>query len=148
MKRRPSIIRQRGAAAVEFALALLIFITFLLAITDVSRMLFTWNAATEATRAGARYAAVCDDGGNQEQVLARMQALLPQIAEVTVDWEPAGCDSDSCTGVSVRIDNLDYQWISPIAGLNALAPIRMPAFFTFLPREIMRQDPHSAEICE
>ena len=53
--------RQAGSTAVEFALVLLVFLTFLLGITDFSRMLYTWNAATEATRAGARYAVVCDD---------------------------------------------------------------------------------------
>ena len=139
--------QQRGAVAVEFALGLLIFMTFLLAIADVSRMLFTWNAATEATRAGARYAAVCDNTSNQNEVLARMQAMLPQIAEIEVEWQPAGCNSASCEGVSVRIVNLDYQWISPIAGVAALAPIPMPSFATFLPREVMRQDPHSDLIC-
>lgn len=143
---RPST-RQRGAGAVEFALALLIFMTFLLGIVDVSRMLFTWNAASEATRAGARYAAVCDNTSNADLVLARMQAMLPQIADIDVDWVPTGCNSATCEGVSVRIVDLDYQWISPIAGVAAMAPIRMPSFATFLPREMMRQDPHSAVIC-
>ena len=67
--------RQSGATAVEFALVLLIFLTFLLAITDFSRMLYTWNAASEATRAGARYAVVCDNTGNKAQVLAKMQSI-------------------------------------------------------------------------
>jgi Flp pilus assembly protein TadG len=49
---------QLGATAVEFALVLIIFLTFVLGITDFSRMLYTWNAANEATRAGARYAVV------------------------------------------------------------------------------------------
>lgn len=138
---------QTGATAVEFALALLIFLTFLLGITDFSRMLFTWNAANEATRAGARYAVVCDDTNNEGAVLARMQGLLPQISDIEMTWVPAGCTAVNCEGVTVSIINLDYQWISPIAGLAGLAPIPMPTFPTFLPREIMRQDPNSPEIC-
>ena len=138
---------QTGATTVEFALALLIFLTFLLGITDFSRMLFTWNAANEATRAGARFAVVCDNTTNQAQVLAKMQALLPQINTINVAWVPASCTPATCEGVTVSITGLNYQWISPIAGLAALAPIQMPAFSTFLPREIMRQDPNSAAIC-
>lgn len=136
-----------GATTVEFALALLVFLTFLLGITDFSRMLFTWSAANEATRAGARFAVVCDNTTNQTQVLAKMQALLPQINAITVTWVPASCTPATCQGVTVSITGLNYQWISPIAGLAALTPIPMPTFSTFLPREIMRQDPHSAAIC-
>ena len=136
-----------GATTVEFALVLIVFLTFLLGITDFSRMLFTWNAANEATRAGARFAVVCDNTGNQAQVLTKMQALLPQISTINVTWVPASCTPATCQGVTVSITGLNYHWISPIAGLAALAPIPMPTFSTFLPREIMRQDPHSAAIC-
>jgi Flp pilus assembly protein TadG len=138
---------QSGAGTVEFALALLIFLTFLLGITDFSRMLFTWNAANEATRAGARFAVVCDNTGNEAQVLAKMQALLPQIADINMVWVPPDCTPATCEGVTVSIANLNYQWISPIAGLAGLAAIPMPTFSTFLPREMMGQDPNNAAIC-
>ena len=132
---------------IEFALVLIIFLTFMLGITDFSRMLFSWNAANEATRAGARFAVVCDNTGNKAQVLAKMQAMVPQISDIALAWNPAGCTAASCEGVTVTITNLDFQWISPIAGSAARAGIRMPAFSTYLPREIMRQDPNSAAIC-
>ena len=141
---------QAGSTAVEFALVLLIFLTFLLAITDFTRMLYTWNAANEATRAGARYAAVCDDMNQKAKVLAKMQALLPQITDINLAWQDAtgaACTTSTCVGVTVTIVGLKYQWISPIAGLVMLAPIPMPTFRTFLTREIMRQDPNSAAIC-
>jgi Flp pilus assembly protein TadG len=141
--------RQSGATAVEFALVLLIFLTFLLAVTDFSRMLYTWNAASEATRAGARYAVICDDKNNKAQVLARMQALLPQLGDSNLNlaWTPAGCTPATCEGVTVTIVNLNYRWISPIAGLSMIAPMPMPTFRTFLTREIMGQDPNSGTIC-
>lgn len=139
---------QTGATIVEFALSFIVFLMFVLAIVDFSRMLFTWAAANEAARIGARYAVVCDSTGNQEQVLARMQRLLPQIASVNVAWSPVGCNSTNCEGVTVSITNMDYQWISPIAGLAAaISPIQMPGFSTYLPREIMRQDANSNTIC-
>ena len=139
---------QRGATTVEFALALLVFLTFLLGITDFSRMLFTWSAANEATRAGARFAVVCDDKTRQADVLLKMQALLPQIHTISVAWAPNNsCNPATCTGVTVSITALDYQWISPIAGIARLQAIRMPTFSTFLPREMMQQDPNSNDIC-
>ena len=147
---RPELkTQQSGATAVEFALVLLIFLTFLLGILDFSRMLFTWNAATEATRAGARYAVVCDNNtfSNPGMVLEKMQAILPQIQAINLQWTPAACTPANCVGVTLTITNLDYQWISPIAGLAGLAPIPMPSFSTFLHREVMRLDPNSETIC-
>jgi hypothetical protein len=47
----------------------------------------------------------------------------------------------------VGITNMNYQWISPIAGLAQAIEIEMPSFSTYLTRESMRQDPHSGEIC-
>jgi hypothetical protein len=140
-----------GATTLEFALGLLIFLTFFLGILDFSRMLYTWNVATEATRLGARYAVVCDDTTDKSAVLARMQVMLPQIPDanaIDVAWSPAGCNAGSCQGVTVTITNLNFQWISPVAGASAIGAIKMPTFSTYLPREIMRQDPHSSAICQ
>lgn len=146
MKTHSTLQRQRGAGVVEFSLALLIFLTFLLGITDFAHMLFTWNAANEATRAGARFAVVCDNTTFSADVLGKMQALLPQINTIDVAWDPPGCTTTDCQGVRVSITNLDYQWISPIVGRVAAA-IPMPAFATYLPREVMRQDPNSVQMC-
>ena len=149
MKRPYGRIACSGATTVEFALGLLVFLTFVLGIVDFSRMLFTWSAASEVTRHGARFAAVCDDGMRQDDVLAQMQQLLPQVEAISVDWSRAdgvACTPSTCEGVTVSITGLNYQWISPIAGV--LAPlIPMPQFSTYLPREVMRQDPNSAAIC-
>jgi hypothetical protein len=143
--------QQRGATVVEFALVLLIFLMFLLGILDFSRMLFTWNAANEAARAGARFAVVCDDTNNQAQVLAKMQALLPQIDAIEVRWIPkpgeATCDHRSCQGVKVSIVSLDYRWISPIPGLISRVYTAPDLWFSSsLTREVMRQDPLSNTI--
>jgi Flp pilus assembly protein TadG len=148
-KMRPGAQRQAGATIIEFSLVLIVFLTFFLGILDLSRMLFSWGAANEATRAGARYAVVCDDTTRSAAVLARMQALLPQIQSIQVTWSPANCTPANCTGVAVRVTSLNYQWISPIGGALAMSPIPMPAFSTYLPREVMRQDPnnHSDALC-
>ena len=143
--------RQHGSTTIEFALVLLTFLTFLLGIVDFSRLLYTWNAATEATRVGARYAVVCNAGAaaTNDEVLARMRAILPNISDTTqisITWEPspgqpAPCNAGTCQGVTVGITNLDFQWLSPITALAG--PLPLPAFSTYLPREVMRQDPLS-----
>jgi Flp pilus assembly protein TadG len=138
--------KQAGATAVEFALVLLILMMFLLTIVDFGRLLFTWNAATEATRAGARYAVVCDDTFQKPAVLARMQQMLPYINDISITWTPASCLAATCEGVTVAITDLNHNWISPIVG--ATVPVlAKPTFSTFLPREVMRQDPNSNAIC-
>lgn len=132
--------KQSGSTVVEFALVLIVFLMFFLGITDFARMLFTWGAANEASRNGARFAAICDDTGNKAKVLARMRGILPQIGDIDLAWIPAGCTAATCEGVTVTITSLNYQWISPIAGRGLMAAIPMPTFSTYLPREIMKQD--------
>lgn len=145
---------QRGATLIEFALGLLIFLMFLLGIVDFSRMLFTWAAANEATRAGARYAVVCADPGfpqlSQSGVLAQMKPFLPQLtsSDVVIDWDSKTCTAANCLGVSVSVKNLNFQWIAPIVGSAAQKLIPMPKFATYLPREILRQDPNSGPACD
>ncbi len=144
--------KQSGATIVEFALVLIIFLTFFLGILDFARMLWTWNAANEATRWGARVSVVCDKAA--PAVLTDMQKFLPQLtaANVQIDWYDATgvksttCDHTSCAGVSVSITGLNYKWISPIGFSNSLAKL-MPGFSTYLPREIMGQDPNSSSVC-
>jgi Flp pilus assembly protein TadG len=138
---------QTGATTIELAFVLVLFFMFLLGVTDVSRMLFTWNAATEATRAGARFAVVCADTGSQAQVLQKMRAMVPEIGAIDMKWTPNSCDPTTCTGVTVSITSLNYHWISPLTGI--VMPVRaLPPFSTYLPREMMRQDVNNAVICQ
>ncbi len=141
---------QQGATAVEFALVLLLLLMVLLGVTDFARMLFTWSAAREAAWVGARYAAVCmDTATSSTTVLSRMQGYLPQIqsTSLNVSWEPVGCTSANCERVRVTISGMQFQWLSPIPGALPLAAIDIPATSAALPRERMRQDPHSASLC-
>lgn len=144
---------QKGATAVEFALVAAIFLTVLLGIMDFGRILFTWNAVAEATRVGARVSVVCDNKDRYApQVLAKMQKFVPMTAaNLKIDWYQGdsidnGCDSTNCTGVAVSITGLTIQPVSPLTwiGFSSLA---VPGFSTYLPREIMGQDPDSGSVC-
>jgi Flp pilus assembly protein TadG len=133
--------RQQGATIVEFSLVLLIFIMFVFGLVDFSRLLYTWNAANEATREGARYAVVCADPSSNDRILARMQQLMPQISAINVTWTPAGCDASRCEAVTVSLTGLNFKWISPVPGALAQPVILMPGFSTYLPREMMSYNP-------
>ena len=52
----PVCFNQQGMVAVEFALIAIILFSFLFGAMEMSRALFYWNTATEATRLGARLA--------------------------------------------------------------------------------------------
>jgi Flp pilus assembly pilin Flp len=122
---------QRGANAVEFALVVSVFITLLFAVIEFSRVLFTWNAAVEATRFGARVATVCDV--SSAAVVSMMQTFLPQVnsSNVTVTYTPSGCTKANCESVTVGIGNISLQTYIPFLSLN----LPMPSFSTYIVRE-------------
>lgn len=139
--KRRSMKWQCGAAIVEFAIIAVVFLTLVLGIMDFGRMLFTWNAAAEATRWGARVAVVCDKV-TPDQIRDKMKRILPQLtnANIVIDWyNPEGtinnsCDKTNCKGVEVSINGLNFQTVSPFMGFVTTA---IPPFRTYLPRESM-----------
>lgn len=54
---------QQGLATLEFVLIAAVFLTLIFGIIQFSILLYTWNTLTEATRRGARVAAVCPASG-------------------------------------------------------------------------------------
>ena len=137
--------KQQGSTTVEFALAFLPFLMFLLGALDFARMLYTWQGANEATRAGARYAVVCAAPGDDSRILAKMQAVMPQVSTINVVWEPDRCNSSTCEAVTVSVTGMSFKWISPIPNSLAQPIVLMPGFSTYLPREMMT---YKSTICE
>ena len=125
---------QRGAAAIEFAIVSAVFFMLLLGAIEMGRLLWTWNAATEATRLGARMAVDCDV--NEPNIITRMQQRLPylQPANVTVAYLPSGCTDANCQTVRVTLAGYTHQPIIPFIALS----IPIPTFQTTLPREFMQ----------
>ena len=87
---------QRGLTSVEFAIVGLIFFVVLFGVFEVARAFYTFNALDEATRRGARMAAVC-------------QLNDPAIAEVAV-FNPSGggANSNLIPGLSTANIQVDY----------------------------------------
>lgn len=151
-----SVRAQRGAAIVEFAIVAILFFTLLLGIADFGRWLFTLNAASEATRLGARVAVVCDL--NDTAVIDRMREILPQASAAQIQvtyygsnpvapgtWS-GGCSVGTCAGVTVRLQGASIPsvaWFLPIS-------LPIPAFTTSLTRESLRSviDGSNNPICQ
>ncbi len=130
-----------GSTVIEFAMSAVVLFSLLLGITDFGRMLFTWNAAAEATRTGARIAVVCDKL-TPDQVRERMRRILPQLANANIVinyYDPAGtinnaCDKATCKAVEVSLAGFSFDPISPFMPFGLTA---VPDFRTYLPRESM-----------
>lgn len=129
---------QRGVAAVEFAVVASVFFTLLIGIAEMGRMLWTWNAAAEATRLGARIAVVCPL--NDAAIKTRMREMLPALSNgnISIDYlnppnAPNTCTVANCKGVSVSLAGYTHQTIIPFVPLS----VTLPPFQTTLPREYM-----------
>ena len=125
--------RQQGVAAVEFALVAVILFTLLFGIMEMGRILYMMNTTTEATRLGARIAVVCnrDTAAIRSKMTEIAGFLAP--ANIDVNYEPGGCDIDTCRYVNVSVTGLNVKSIVPLIPIN----FDMPAFSTTLPRESM-----------
>lgn len=125
--------RQRGAAAVEFAIVAAVFLMLLIGAMEMGRLLWTWNAAAEATRLGARLAVVCDQGDTD--IVARMQRMLPGLpaANVSISYVPSGCTVSTCQAVTVSIVGYQHTPVIPFVPMT----VNLPTFSTRLPREAM-----------
>ncbi|MCG2576461.1 pilus assembly protein [Dechloromonas sp. XY25] len=134
--RRPQ--DQQGAAAVEFAVVAAVFFTLLIGIAEMGRLMWTWNAAAEATRRGARLAVVCSM--NDANIKTHMREMLPALANsnISIDYldppnAPNTCTTATCKEVSVRLSGYTHQSFIPFVPLS----VPLPPFQTTLPREFM-----------
>lgn len=130
--RRPASRRkQRGAAAVEFALIASLLFMLLFGIMEMSRVLFYWNTAAEATRLGARLAVVCNK--DAAAIKTRMSSLIGLLTpgNINIAYAPGGCDINTCRMVTVSITGLNVSTFIPFVPLN----LTMPSFSTTLTRE-------------
>lgn len=125
-------LRQRGVAAVEFALVALFFFTLLIGIMEFGRWLFTLNAANEATRWGARLAVVCDM--NDSQIKSRMRRISGGLtnSQINISYSPVACDTSACL-VTVQLSGVTFTPVIPLFGVA----VPVPSFATTLPRELM-----------
>ena len=92
--------RQQGITSVEFAVVGLLVMITLFGVLEVGRLLFVFNALSEATRRGARVAAVC-------------QVNDPAIAEITV-FNPSGGGAASTLLSGLTTGDVVVQYLNQV----------------------------------
>ena len=134
--------KQQGTTAVEFAFVGVVFFTVLFALIDFSRLYFNMAALDEATRRGARVAAVCPINDPKITQVALFEGLVPTLGaqHILVQYldengvvveSPGGAGYGTITYVRVAIQDFELQTFIP--GLSSV--LSTPAFTTTLPSE-------------
>lgn len=101
--------REGGQTLVEFALVAPIFLVLLLGIVDFGMGFKAWISITNATREGARIAAVHATCGEVAQRTVDTSSDLLTLADVTV----VNCEGDPGESVVVTAQ-YDYQYVTPL----------------------------------
>lgn len=138
---------QRGVAAVEFAIVSSLLFTVLFGVMEMGRLLWTWNAAVEATRFGARLAVVCDlnDTHIKSRMIERLPVLTTSKIVVTYLNPPAAvntCTSLDCKSVRVSLTGVTHTTVIPFVPLS----VTLPPFATTLRKEFMNSAAN--EVCQ
>ena len=141
---------QTGLATVEFAIGSVAFFILLFGVIEVGRTLFTWNGLAEATRRGARVAAVCPVNHSAIRRIALLDEPTsngpsPVLRGLTnahltlsyLDEDGSEVVSPGADGFGliryVRVEISGYQYLLNIPFAEAL--LTAPDFVTTLPRE-------------
>ena len=107
--------RDRGAAAVEFALLLPMLLLLVFGIIDFGRALNAQITITQAAREGARLEAL-----GQPNVAGRTQAAATGVSPVTVTIT-GSCPAGAGPGVNATVQvSYAFSFVTPIAALAAL----------------------------
>jgi len=143
---------QRGVTTVEFAIVGLLAFTMLFAALEVARLLFTVNMLEEATRRGARVAAVCPVDSPAINRAATFNSsgsgtnspILPRLTTANIQVEYLNALGVPLTGygnnqavylqieyVRVSVANFDFSYTIP--GFSSTFTTR--SYATTLPRE-------------
>ncbi len=136
---------QRGTTTVEFAIVATVLFIVLFGVIEVGRALFVWNTLTEATRRGARVAAVCPIshasvakvavfgdplGGDASPILRNLSTANVQVDYLDNTGTPTAVYED-VRYVSVGITNYQHTFLIPFV----VQTIAVPPFTTTLPAE-------------
>jgi Flp pilus assembly protein TadG len=106
--------RDRGAAAVEFALVMPVLLLLVFGIVDAGRLLNMQLALTQAAREGVRVAAL---GGSAGEATSRAQNALFPVTGATSSLTQACPASPTPTSDAELRVTRTYNYITPIQGI-------------------------------
>ena len=127
-----------GGVAVEMALTIGLALMLSVGVLDLARWWLAVASTAEATRLGARLAALCDlnDSVIQQRTLAQLVGVPTTGAgapQVQISYAPSGCDSRTCAGVTLSLQQ--GQWASMVPFLPRWLPL--PQASQYQPREAL-----------
>jgi hypothetical protein len=141
--------KQSGIALVEFAIVGAFAIMMIFTVLEIARAIFVVNALTEATRRGARMAAVCPindpaiaqvatfnapGAGNTSPIVYQLDTtdFILEYLDLggAVIGDPVG-NFNLIRYVQVRVVDFEHELLIPFAQTT----FTMPEFTTTLPRE-------------
>lgn len=137
---------QRGATTVEFAIIGVMAFTVLFGVIEIGRTLFIWNTLTEATRRGARLAAVCPmnhvsikrvsilsnpAGPDKSPVVGNLSTANVAVTYLQADGTTIAASYSEVRYVRVAIVNFQHTLLIPFI----MPTIAVPSFSTTLPAE-------------
>lgn len=156
---------ERGASVAEFAIVALTFFTLIIGIIEFGRLLYTHNALTDATRRGARYAAInkqTDEAKVIDLVVygpnvtydpdtgdPTSAPLIPGLTTDMVEVDHEGADLDGVPATlesgygtnlgtaTVRIEGYQFQLLIPVVGRQ----LDLGTYETILTAESAGEDP-------
>jgi Flp pilus assembly protein TadG len=108
--------RERGAAAVEFAVVLPLFVTFIFGIIEAGRLMEAQQAVTAAARAGAREAALSNSTASSTTAASLGALKAAAISTVGVSptitpSNPATAAADAPVSVKVTVPYSSVSWL-------------------------------------
>ena len=138
--------RQHGLSTVEFAIVAVVLLTLIIGVIEVGRAFFVASALDEATRRGARMAAVCPINDPAiAQAAAFNNTLIAGLdaGDIVVEYldETAGVVGNPADPaefitirfVRVRVVGFQHQMFIPL--VTPLSQFTMPEYATVIPRE-------------
>ncbi|MGH8596018.1 MAG: TadE/TadG family type IV pilus assembly protein [Gammaproteobacteria bacterium] len=149
---------QKGVYSVEFAIVGAVFFLVLFGVIEIARALFVWNTIAEATRRGARVAAVCNPtnntfvgqvavfnapgGGSASPVLNGLTTGNVSVQYLNAGGTP-GAVGAAIEYVRVSITGYTHQLIIPFLPAS-VTNLTVPSFSTTLPAESLGYVPDTA----
>jgi Flp pilus assembly protein TadG len=116
MRRRPTpkTPRDRGAAAVEFALLLPLLMLLVFGIVDFGRALNAQVTLTQAAREGARMAAL-----GEPNVVSSTQAAATGLSPVSVTV--TSCPTGAAAGTNAVVQvSYSFSFVTPVAAIASI----------------------------
>lgn len=114
VKRTSSRHRERGAAAVEFALVAILLLTLVFGIAEFGRMWWLQSNLAAAARDGAREMAIKNDQAMAETAVTN---VFPDVTSITITPATGACDTG---GQATVVASYDAPWATEFFGSGTI----------------------------